>query len=83
MTLTPEDKQWIAEHVTGQITEHLEKLETKLLTAFHQWASPTESRVRSLSSGIHALDLDVENLKGDVESLKLRINKLEGKQPSE
>lgn len=82
MTLTPEDKQWIAEHVTAQITDHLEQLETKLLTAFHQWASPNESRVRSLSSGIHALDLEVETLKDDVKSLKLRVNKLEGKQPS-
>ena len=33
--LTDEDKQWIK--------EQLEKVETTLLTEFHQWASPVES----------------------------------------
>ena len=43
MTLTPEDKQWISE----QLSEQLEKTETKLLTAFHGWSGPTMVRIRS------------------------------------
>jgi hypothetical protein len=36
------------------LEQRLERLETKLLTAFHNWASPIESRQRSHSSmGMH------------------------------
>jgi hypothetical protein len=37
--LTDEDKQWIS--------EQLERVETRLLTEFHKWASPVELRIRS------------------------------------
>jgi hypothetical protein len=38
MSMTDDDKQWI--------DTRLELLETKLLAAFQQWASPNEARQR-------------------------------------
>ncbi len=61
--LTDDDKRWIV----GQ----LERVETKLLTEFHKWASPVELRVRSHSAAIRAMDVEIE-------SLQDRIRKLEG-----
>jgi hypothetical protein len=63
MALTDEDKSWII--------EQLHDMETKLLTAFHRWASPVDLRVRSHSAAIAAAEMDIENL-GD------RVKKLEG-----
>ena len=47
MSLTNEDKTWIAEQLreektrlTEQLTEQLRTVETSLLTEFHKWASP-------------------------------------------
>jgi hypothetical protein len=39
-----------------------EKVETRLLTAFHKWPSPVEMRVRSHSSALRGLDLELEAL---------------------
>ena len=50
--LTDDDKQWIL--------AQLERVETKLLTEFHKWASPVEMRVRSHSAGLRAIDIEVE-----------------------
>ncbi len=61
--LTDEDKRWI--------NEQLERVETKLLTEFHRWASPVEMRSRSHSAAIRAMDLEIE-------SMQDRIKKLEG-----
>jgi len=66
MSLSPEDKQWIS--------EHLERLETKLLTEFQKWASPTEARLRTHTAALRAIDLELEALQG-------RVDKLEEKQP--
>jgi hypothetical protein len=57
------DKRWIE--------ERLEAIETKILSAFHSWASPVEMRQRSHSAALRALDIEQEAL-GD------RIKKLEG-----
>ena len=65
MPLTDDDKHWI--------TEQLEKLETKLLTEFHKWASPIDARLRTHTAAIRALDLEME-------ALQDRISKLEGRQ---
>lgn len=54
MGLTQEDREWI--HA------ELERVETKLLTAFHTWASPLEMRQRSHSAALRALDQEMENL---------------------
>lgn len=62
--MTDEDKGWIQ--------EQLRNLETNLLTAFHQWASPVEMRQRSHAAALRALDTEVE-------SLADRVSKLEGR----
>jgi len=83
--LTEDDKQWInqqlhqqlhqqLETLEGRFTQQLETLETKLLTAFHDWASPTEQRLRSHSAVMRALDLELE-------TLQERVTKLEQQQP--
>ena len=61
--LTDEDKQWIS--------EQLERVETRLLTEFHKWASPVELRVRSHAAALRALDAEMESL-GD------RVKNIEG-----
>jgi hypothetical protein len=49
--LTEEDKQWIS--------QRLEKVETTLLTEFHNWASPVELRQKSPAAALRALDREV------------------------
>ena len=40
----------------------LEAVETRLLRAFHDWASPVDMRARSHAAAIRALDIEVESL---------------------
>ncbi len=84
MSLTNEDKQWIekvfdAERVSAEqrrdedrqwFAEHLERVETKLLTAFHQWASPMEARQRTHAATLRALDLEMEALDDRMKKLE-------------
>jgi hypothetical protein len=58
MSLTNEDKQWINE----VLDERLERAETKLLTAFHPWASPIEARLRTHAATLRAMDPEMEAL---------------------
>ena len=67
MALSEEDKVWLMQFVRHE----LENLETKLLTAFHQWASPIDNRLRSHSAAIRALDIELE-------ATKDRLDKLDG-----
>ncbi len=62
--LTDEDKQWIS----GQ----LEKVETTLLTEFHEWASPVELRQKSHAAALRALDVEVESLSDRPKNLEGR-----------
>ncbi|HKD07360.1 MAG TPA: hypothetical protein VKB79_15765 [Bryobacteraceae bacterium] len=62
MALTNEDKEWIS--------MQLERFETKLLTAFHDWASPVDMRARSHSAALRALDIEVESLADRVTKLE-------------
>ena len=48
----------------------LTDMETKLLTAFHQWASPAESRMRSNRVALREFDIVLE-------SIEARLRKLE------
>ncbi len=50
--------------------EDLERVETRLLTEFHKWASPMDSRVRSHTAVIQALDQELEYWKQRVEKLE-------------
>ena len=60
--LTDEDKQWMK--------EQLERVETTLLTEFHEWASPVEMRQRSHAAAIRALDAEVESLSDRLKNLE-------------
>ena len=62
--LTEEDKQWIS--------QRLEKVETTLLTEFHQWASPVELRQRSHAAALRALDAEVESISDRLKNLEGR-----------
>jgi hypothetical protein len=69
MSLTDEDKTWIAEQlreeknrITEQLTEQLRTVETSLLTEFHKWASPFEARQRTHTATLRAIDLEMESL---------------------
>lgn len=73
MSLTGEDKDWIVAQLRDlrqEFKEDLERVETKLLTEFHKWASPTEMRLRSNSLVMQAFDPELSNLKD-------RLNKLD------
>ena len=52
--------------------EDLERVETALLTEFHKWASPMESRMRTHTAALRAIDEELE-------AMTERIQKLEGK----
>ena len=62
--LSDEDKQWIL--------VQLERVETRLLTEFHKWASPVEARQRSHAAAVRAMDVELE-------AMADRIAKLEGR----
>jgi hypothetical protein len=77
MSLSDEDKQWINERreedrqwITELLDERLERVETKLLTAFHQWASPMEARLRTHAATLRALDLEMEALDDRMKKLE-------------
>jgi hypothetical protein len=68
MNLTDEDKNWILTQLainSAEIRKHtaeaVEMAETKLLTAFHQWAGPLDARVKSHSFALRAFDRENEN----------------------
>jgi DNA anti-recombination protein RmuC len=48
--------------VRVEFSERLEKVETTLLTEFHKWASPVETRQRSHAAALRAMDEEVESL---------------------
>jgi len=52
--LDDNDKQWIL--------DQLERVETRLLTEFHKWASPLEMRVHSHTAILRAMDIEMESL---------------------
>lgn len=57
------------------VNERCERVETALLTEFHKWASPLQKRVNSHSAVLRALDAELE-------SLKERVERLEGGSPN-
>jgi chaperonin cofactor prefoldin len=60
------------ENLEERMNSRVEHVETALLTEFHKWASPMEMRVKSHSTVLRALDLEIE-------SISERVTKLEGK----
>ena len=59
-----------AQMATLATRAELTDMETKLLTAFHQWASPAESRMRSNRVALREFDIVLE-------SIEARLRKLE------
>ena len=53
-----------------KVETKIEKVETTLLTEFHKWASPAESRLRTHRVWFYEVD-------SEVEALKERVSKLE------
>jgi hypothetical protein len=77
MSLANEDKQWINQRreedrqwIAELLDERLDRVETKLLTAFHQWASPIEARLRTHAAALRALDPEMEALDDRVKKLE-------------
>jgi hypothetical protein len=54
----------------ARFREQLEGVETRLLTEFHKWASPLESRQRTHGAAIRTLDLEFELLADRVTKLE-------------
>jgi hypothetical protein len=81
VSLTDDDRSWITEQLRTMesqfqkyVDERVEITETKLLTAFHNWASPSDARQRTHAAALRAIDLEME-------SLSERVGKLEGQKP--
>jgi len=52
----------------------IEETETKLLRAFHDWASPADLRARAHNAVLRAVDLEIESLADRVKTLERRNN---------
>lgn len=90
MALDEQDKRWIEQTVTREVIaaeerivsalkdfvgERSEGVETKLLTAFQQWASPMEARMRTHAAALKAFDAEMEYHED-------RLRKLKGRPPA-
>ncbi len=84
MPLTDEDKLWLSSQLAinraenkadladlkAQFHSELVDMETKLLTAFHQWASPMEARMRTHTAALRAVDAEIEYISDRVKALE-------------
>jgi hypothetical protein len=52
--LTDDDKQWIS--------QHLERVETKLLAEFHKSAGPLEMRQPALQAALRAFNAELKSI---------------------
>jgi predicted nuclease with TOPRIM domain len=59
------------EEKVDQLDQKIERVETALLTEFHKWASPVEMRLRSHTTVLRTIDMDME-------ALTDRVKRLEG-----
>jgi hypothetical protein len=55
-----------------RLIERIRDTETTLLTEFHKWASPVDSRVRALSSMVRTFDADLEYIQDRLKKLENR-----------
>jgi hypothetical protein len=69
-----EMEERIVSSLKGYVNERSARVETKLLTEFHKWASPAEARTRTISAALRAIDVEME-------ANDDRAKKLEGRQP--
>ena len=71
--LDESDKQWIQNAILQseeRMREHVERIETKLLTEFHKWASPNTKRLNSHTSDIAALYEELQTMRERIEALE-------------
>jgi hypothetical protein len=61
-----------AKAVEERLTERIRDSETALLTEFHKWASPIETRLRTHSTVPCTMDADLEYLQDRVKKLEDR-----------
>ena len=55
-----EMEERLVSSIKAYVNERCEEVESKLLTGFHAWASPTEARHRTISAALRAIDLEME-----------------------
>ncbi|MDQ6759920.1 MAG: hypothetical protein M3Z32_08660 [Acidobacteriota bacterium] len=67
--IDPDLREYL-EAMEQRFKQHVEAVETRLLTEFHKWASPMDARVRSHTAALRALDLEVETLGDRVKHLE-------------
>lgn len=75
MGVDAELKQYLSameERLKSYVDERCERVETRLLTEFHKWASPAEARSRTISAALRAIDLELEALADRVKDLESR-----------
>ena len=72
--MTPQDKQWLEERFT-ELFDKIEATETKLLTAFYNWASPTDIKLRSNESAIASLSQRLQLLEERVRDIEAGPNR--------
>jgi uncharacterized protein YukE len=77
MQFTDEDKIWLSTLLTTLIgqseartAQAIQDSETRLLTAFHEWASPMGQRMRTHREALRALDLQIEEIASRVKRLE-------------
>jgi hypothetical protein len=52
------------------IDQRCERVETPLLTEFHEWAGPLDMRVKNHSAALRVMNLELESLSGRVQKLE-------------
>jgi len=62
--------------------KRIEKCETSLLTEFHIWMEMDEKRHKELRANLLAKDLKFEAMAAEMDIIKTRLAKLEGRQSS-
>jgi uncharacterized protein (DUF305 family) len=69
VSLQDEIKQLLDE-MEARLNERIERMETRLLTEFHKWASPAEARMRTQRAYMHEFDMRVDQLADRIEKLE-------------
>lgn len=56
-----------------EFSEKLEGMETRLLTAFHEWASPVALRLDSNRAALRTFDIELETLQNRVKKIEEKL----------
>ena len=61
------------ERIERKFDEKLEGMETRLLTAFHEWASPVALRLDSNRAALRTFDIELETLQNRVKKIEEKL----------